>query len=245
LAKIRRLGSRGSYLRCENVAPYSWINGKVTGYRGSNCYATHLKSHPCSNPVTGMTTQCFDEAQISEADILPKKREPVKDICKKVAKLPKVERVVKDTINTGLEHGFDVCEHPNGDLKGGKYCSGTGCSVQIEDCEENVMRGSVHSHPNAEKKVSRYHTALSKKDMISARSKNESFQCIVYPRIPPNDNQWRMRCMDMNGLKQEISNITRNILDYNKDTTWEKLDKVLAAHKRAIRKGTMCEIKVG
>lgn len=43
-------------------------NGKVTGYRGTNCYIKSVgRTRKCKSPVTGYPVKCVDVAELAKA----------------------------------------------------------------------------------------------------------------------------------------------------------------------------------
>lgn len=241
--------AKEAYIHCKKIEPSSWKGDKVTGYWGYDCLTKHIKSFPCEDYVTGESAKCFNRINVNEhEDIpIPKRRESVKNLCKQVAKIPDLKVLIKDTEKKNIEHGFEICESPQfpGSLNSGKYCSGDACSMKIEDCMGGTMKGRVHSHPNPDKHGSGYHMIYSKKDLDSALREGEKFECIVYPDVPPNDDKWRLRCTNVDDSRGEVVKLIETIEEYNKNPTLQQLKVNIKKHNNLIRKGVMCEIKLG
>lgn len=71
--------------------------------------------------------------------------------CKLVrSRWSRTAKALVDTLRTGKEHGFSICQGKDGNPYVYQYCQGDQCSVSIEPCKQPVKTlGVVHTHPKA------------------------------------------------------------------------------------------------
>jgi hypothetical protein len=61
---------------------------------------------------------------------------------------------IKQTKDSGKEHGFHICMDNNGKLSPGEMCIGNECSIKLQQmsmpCAEKKVQGDFHTHPYLE-----------------------------------------------------------------------------------------------
>jgi hypothetical protein len=66
----------------------------------------------------------------------------------------KFVQAIKQTKDTGKEHGFHLCIEDNGKLIPGEMCIGDECSIKLYEmhipCGEKKVQGDFHTHPYLE-----------------------------------------------------------------------------------------------
>ncbi len=63
----------------------------------------------------------------------------------------KFSLAIKQTKDTGVEHGFHLCIEKDGKLSPGEMCIGNECSIKLYEmhmpCAEKKVQGDFHTHP--------------------------------------------------------------------------------------------------
>lgn len=153
------------------------------------------------------------------------------------------------TSSDGLEHGFQFCQLPSGDITAGKKCTGNACSINITDCADvgGVRVGDFHSHPEVisfslgdyMSSVSKAQESPGNKYLLCVSLLNEGVRCKALKKMPPKSVLLSIHGPDTDEEREKIKpyftekvNISKDMINKLKaGTPWEKIpaaDAVIA-----------------